>query len=79
MTLFFNFSPSVSSDSEFLVTCQREVVIKYFTLCTFYCRVILAVHCLPIGDLLVLSRGEWDVPVRNSLEFTQECLLSAAG
>jgi len=51
----------------------------YFTTRTFYYRVILAVHCLPMADLLVLSLGEWDVPVRNSLEFTQECLLCATG
>jgi len=51
----------------------------YFTACTFYCRVILAVHWLPITDLLVLSLGEWDVPVRSSLEFTQELLLCATG
>jgi len=56
-----------------------EIVIMYFTACTFYYRVILAVHWLPITDLLVLSLGEWDVPVRSSLEFTPECLLCATG
>jgi len=67
-----HFCPSFSSDSEFLVTCQREIVIMYFTTCTFHYRVILAVHWLPVADLLVLSLGEWDVPVRLTLEFTPE-------
>jgi len=51
----------------------------YFTTCTFYYRVILAVHWLPEEDLLVLSLGEWDVLVRLILEFTPEWVLCAAG
>jgi len=51
----------------------------YFTACTFYYRVIMAVHWLPITDLLVLPLGEWDVPVRSTLVSTPEWLLCAAG
>jgi hypothetical protein len=51
----------------------------YFTACVFYSRVILGVHWLPITDLLVLSLGEWAVPVRSTLEFTPECPLCATG
>jgi len=51
----------------------------YFTAFIFYCRVILVDHWLSITDLFVLSLGEWDVPVRNSLEFTQGCLLCTTG